>query len=690
MKAFNDTDTNIKLMSFDLDGTLIGKPDATLRFKLTYEKIPEEKRPLLCYNSGRLLKSTLDLIASSDLPTPDYCICGVGTLIYDAGIETVLKEFNNTLTSGWDSKLVKEILSTESDLGCQPEKFQDAFKSSWYIHDAGRERINEIKQMLEKAGLRVNLVYSSSRDLDVLPEYANKGNALKWLMESLNIKGEEVIVGGDTGNDSSMFFIPDVKGIVVENSQPELFAATVELDTYISIETIADGILDGLMHYGVIEGIEDESGFDIEHRKYAPSIRGVVRSETFNQLDDNQVDYIETAYSRAVDALKKNITPHGFSACSLEYNSFEATDANYKSIWARDGAITVMNSLSLEDEEIEHAQRRTLDTLLENVKNSGQVPSNVRIDDLTPDYSGVGGIASIDSGLWLVIAFYHYIRKARDYTYLRAWKDVIFKILDWLWAHDSNADDLIEVPEAGDWMDLFGRSYNVLYDEVLWFYCNLCAGRIAELTGDYEKAGYYLRKSQSIKQTINRKFWPSIHSDTIKTFADQQYSLGDTQYLLAEITPFGFDWRCDVYANILAALFNVISMEKARTAFSFMWGVGVNEPAPVANLYPPVNAGDPGWRQYYTVNLLNLPHHYHNGGVWPFIGSYWVQFISSLGMRNLAQNELYRLAQVNEKGARYEWEFNEWVHGQTGRPMGKAFQAWSAAGFISAYDSLHH
>ncbi len=690
MKTFNDTDTNIKLMSFDLDGTLIGKPDATLRFKLTYEKLPEEKRPLLCYNSGRLLKSTLDLIASSDLPKPDYCICGVGTLIYDAGVETVLKEFNNTLTSGWDGKLVEEILSAEIDLTRQPEKFQDAFKSSWYIHDAAKERIDEIKQMLEKAGLRVNLVYSSSRDLDVLPEYANKGNALKWLMENLNIKGEEVIVGGDTGNDSSMFFVPGVKGIVVENSQPELFAATVELDTYISIETIADGILDGLIHYGVIDEIEDESGIDIEHRKYAPSIRGVVRSETFNQLDDNQVDYIETAYSRAVDALKKNITAHGFSACSLEYNSFEATDANYKSIWARDGAITVMNSLSLEDEEIEHAQRRTLDTLLENVKKSGQVPSNVRIDDLTPDYSGVGGIASIDSGLWLVIAFYHYIRKARDYTYLRAWKDVIFKILDWLWAHDSNADDLIEVPEAGDWMDLFGRSYNVLYDEVLWFYCNLCAGRIAELTGDYEKAGFYLRKSQSIKQTINRKFWPSIHSDTIKTFADQQYSLGDTQYLLAEITPFGFDWRCDVYANILAALFNVISLEKARTAFSFMWGVGVNEPSPVANLYPPVNAGDPGWRQYYTVNLLNLPHHYHNGGIWPFIGSYWVQFISSLGMRNLAQNELFRLAQVNEKGARYEWEFNEWVHGQTGRPMGKAFQAWSAAGFISAYDSLQH
>ena len=35
-------------------------------------------------------------------------------------------------------------------------------------------------------------------------------------------------------------------------------------------------------------------------------------------------------------------------------------------------------------------------------------------------------------------------------------------------------------------------------------------------------------------------------------------------------------------------------------------------------------------------------------------------------------------------GRTREWEFNEWVHGATGRPMGKAYQAWSAASFIRA------
>lgn len=119
-----------------------------------------------------------------------------------------------------------------------------------------------------------------------------------------------------------------------------------------------------------------------------------------------------------------------------------------------------------------------------------------------------------------------------------------------------------------------------------------------------------------------------------------------------------------------------------------MWGVGVNDPWPAVNLYPPVNTGDPSWRPYYTVNLLNLPHHYHNGGIWPFIGAEWVRFISRLGLRDIAHQELYRLALLNKKGTHQDWEFNEWYHGVTGRPMGKAYQAWSAAGFIKVCHEL--
>jgi glycogen debranching enzyme len=263
-------------------------------------------------------------------------------------------------------------------------------------------------------------------------------------------------------------------------------------------------------------------------------------------------------------------------------------------------------------------------------------------------------------------------------------------MMDWLSAQDGNNDALLEIPEAGDWTDLFGRSYNILYDEVLWYRANVCFGRLLELLGNYEKAGDYLRWSQVVRREIQLNFWPTTKNKLYQstTFAEQQYSLGDARYLIAQVTPFDFSWRCDVYGNILAFLYDVIDKEKATSAFRFMWGAGVNDPYPVENVYPVVNPGDPDWRPYYTVNLLNLPHHYHNGGIWPFIGGGWVRFINKLGIRELALKELFNLAKLNKLGGFHEWEFNEWAHGKTGRPMGKAFQAWSASEYILACHEL--
>jgi glycogen debranching enzyme len=59
-----------------------------------------------------------------------------------------------------------------------------------------------------------------------------------------------------------------------------------------------------------------------------------------------------------------------------------------------------------------------------------------------------------------------------------------------------------------------------------------------------------------------------------------------------------------------------------------------------------------------------------------------------LGLHDIARNELAKLARVNRLGKIDQWEFNEWVHGTTGRPIGKAYQAWSAAAYIRACQEL--
>jgi hydroxymethylpyrimidine pyrophosphatase-like HAD family hydrolase len=85
-----------------------------------------------------------------------------------------------------------------------------------------------------------------------VPARAGKGRALAWLCQRLSIAMPEVLVAGDTGNDSAMFQLPGVNGIIVENALPELLAATHGGRTYVARRSMADGVLEGLAHFGVL------------------------------------------------------------------------------------------------------------------------------------------------------------------------------------------------------------------------------------------------------------------------------------------------------------------------------------------------------------------------------------------------------------------------------------------------------
>jgi sucrose-6F-phosphate phosphohydrolase len=688
-KTEDNIQHNIKLLSFDIDNTLIDFHTHKSNFPKIWKKYKPNKGIKLAYNTGRLIDDVLNLINKGTLPKPDYIISGVGTHIYDYNKKQVVKEFNQVLEEGWDLNTVESIIQNiDHPISDQPSRFQHAYKRSYFFHDATPQLIESIEKDFAEANMYINVVYSGEQYLDILPKWANKGNALQWLLKKLDLKPSNALVAGDSGNDSAMFDMEDVKGIVVANAHEELYKYTKHRQIYHAEGEFGDGVIEGLIYYGILP----EEAIVENNKNHTDDY--IIQQELSNiaEEDENEkIALIREGYYKAIEALKKNITPLGFSACSIKDNIPNGTDENYHSVWARDGAITVIGSLPLiHDEDIHKCQRQTLVTLLEHISRNGQIPSNVRIKDNMADYSGVGGICSIDSGIWVVIAFYEYVNVTKDIKFLRQYISDIKETMRWLGAHDSNNDALLEIPEAGDWTDLFGGSYNILYDEILWYRANVSFGRMLEMLGNYEEAGEYIRWSQVIKKEILQNFWPSTQQKLFQSvsFAERQFTLGDTPYLIAQTTPFDFSWRCDVFGNVLAFLHGAVDAEKAHQTFKFMLGVGVNDPFPVSNVYPVVTPGDPDWKPYYTVNLLNLPNHYHNGGIWPFVGGFWVKFISKLGLRDVAISELHKLALINKEGLTEEWEFTEWAHGITGKAMGKAYQAWSAAQYISACHDL--
>lgn len=241
----------MKLFCSDLDGTIYGDLAATDRFREFWTELPKSERPWLCYVSGRLIDDQVALIHESPLPKPDFLIGGVGTCILDFSSGSPLHDYEAQFKEGWDLERVRRIVAEFPGIEAQPERFQTDLKSSWYWYDASPEDVEQLRRRLTEAGLNVAVIYSSSRDLDVLPAQAGKGNAVTWLCRHLSIDPAKAVVAGDTGNDLRMFQVPGIFGIIVANAKPELGDVVGGSNLFWASLPEADGVIEGLRYFGV-------------------------------------------------------------------------------------------------------------------------------------------------------------------------------------------------------------------------------------------------------------------------------------------------------------------------------------------------------------------------------------------------------------------------------------------------------
>ncbi len=389
----------------------------------------------------------------------------------------------------------------------------------------------------------------------------------------------------------------------------------------------------------------------------------------------------------------------------------------YQQVWARDSMICGL-ALLLCGPEGRAIHRRSLETLRQFQSPLGKIPHNVGITNV-PDPAlvahggrleggGQPGVAvedtmhagCVDGNLWYIIAHYYDYQVAQDGDLLReAWPSLERALL-WLRYQDSNECGLLEVHEAMDWADLFANRYNVLYDNVLYYAAWQCMGHIATALGHAPRE--YYERAADVRHKINVLLWvgpeqPKDWEWITRERKEWLYPLTRVETELVE-RPFYLPYmafrdyadRFDTLGNLLAILFGIAGRAQADRIFDYIQGCGLNTPFPVRALYPAVQPGDSDWREYYRVRNLNQPDHYHNGGAWPFIGGFYVTALVQGGRQAEAEYHLARLAEMNRTGKQREWEFNEWLHGLSGRPMGFAGQSWSAALYIFAVDAVRN
>ncbi|MCA9053967.1 MAG: hypothetical protein KDA75_09030, partial [Planctomycetaceae bacterium] len=181
--------TSRYLLVSDLDGTLLGDTPALERFAEWYE--PRRERLALAYSSGRLHGSMLGSIQNSPLPEPNYVVSGVGTEIRTYGSDVAWADWHGHFAD-WSAKTVCSIIEEAFNLERQPEEFLSPWKVSYYAHDLSEAEVVRIAAKLESAGLRVRLIYSSARDLDILPAAAGKGGAARFLAQREGFQRERL------------------------------------------------------------------------------------------------------------------------------------------------------------------------------------------------------------------------------------------------------------------------------------------------------------------------------------------------------------------------------------------------------------------------------------------------------------------------------------------------------------------
>jgi glycogen debranching enzyme len=383
--------------------------------------------------------------------------------------------------------------------------------------------------------------------------------------------------------------------------------------------------------------------------------------------DESQL--LHECHERAVDVLKRNSTPAGVRAAAP---TERAKKRDYTAIFARDAAISALGMALSGDRALERAAVNGLETLAAHQASNGQIPKFVAPERREADFWYLG---CIDATLWWLIAIEFLDRQGVHRGLQTELRTQIDAALLWLSCQEHQRFGLLQQNEASDWADIMPRSGFVLYTNALWHYVKQVHG---------------LPDADVTRHNFTHLFFPFSRDladyRRARLLAHYVRNKARNRELYLSFVNFSF-WgeEGDVFGNVLAILCGLADGAQVRRIFRALKRAAVSDTYPVRVVCEPITHASTLWRPYMGRHRQNVVWQYHNGGIWPFVGGFWVSALAASGDDKLARTELAKVARAN---ALEGWQFNEWLHGRTLAPSGMPGQSWNAAAFLMALRSL--
>jgi len=231
----------------DLDQNLMGDPESLQRFSDVVRE--NRKRVSFGIATGRRIDSALAVIKKYHIPQPDILISSMGTHIHYGKTLTEDDYWLEHIDHDWKRHRVRRVMSGLPGLKLQPGIEQSEFKISYYYDAQHAPSIEEITAQLRQKEITANVVFSFGQFIDIVPSRASKGQALRYVMQRLDIALDHVLVAGGSGADEDMMR-GNTLAVVVANRHHEELSQLENLEGIYSAEqSHAAGILEAVDYY---------------------------------------------------------------------------------------------------------------------------------------------------------------------------------------------------------------------------------------------------------------------------------------------------------------------------------------------------------------------------------------------------------------------------------------------------------